>query len=154
MRALLQRVSQASVTVEGEVIGQIGHGLLVLLAIGEGDTDEDLAFITAKVPALRIFEDDQGRMGRSLADTGGSLLVVSQFTLYADLSRGRRPSFTGAMPPGPANELVNRAAAIWRAGGLTVETGRFGADMKVALINDGPVTLWLDSRNREPRSQP
>ena len=152
MRALLQRVSEASVTVDGEVIGQMGQGLLVLLAIGEGDTDEDLAFITAKVPALRIFEDDQGRMGRSLADTGGGILLVSQFTLYADLSRGRRPSFTGAMAPGPASGLVDRAAAIWRASGLTVETGRFGADMKVALINDGPVTLWLDSRNREPRS--
>ena len=89
MRALLQRVSEASVTVEGERIGSIGHGLLVLLAIGEGDTDDDLAFITAKIPALRIFEDDQGRMGRSLEETGGSILLVSQFTLYADLSRGR-----------------------------------------------------------------
>lgn len=148
MRALLQRVSEASVTVEGERIGSIGHGLLVLLAIGEGDTDDDLAFITAKIPALRIFEDDQGRMGRSLEETGGAVLLVSQFTLYADLSRGRRPSFVGAMQPGPASALVDRAAQIWRERGLTVETGRFGADMKVALINDGPVTLWLDSRNR------
>lgn len=154
MRALLQRVSEASVTIEGEVVGRIGHGLLVLLAIGEGDTDEDLTFITAKVPSLRIFEDEQGRMGRSLEDIGGGLLLVSQFTLYADLSRGRRPSFTGAMAPAPASELVTRAAAIWRAAGITVETGRFGADMKVALVNDGPVTLWLDSRNREPRSNP
>lgn len=148
MRALLQRVSEASVTIDGEVVGRIGQGLLVLLAIGDGDTDEDLSYTTAKIPALRLFEDDQGRMGRSLEETSGSLLLVSQFTLYADLSRGRRPSFTGAMAPGPASEMVDRAAAIWRERGLTVETGRFGADMKVALVNDGPVTLWLDSRNR------
>ena len=148
MRALLQRVSEASVTIEDEVVGRIGQGLLVLLAIGDGDTDEDLDFITAKIPTLRLFEDDQGRMGRSLEETGGGLLLVSQFTLYADLSRGRRPSFTGAMAPGPASLMVDRAADRWRDRGLTVETGRFGADMKVALVNDGPVTLWLDSRNR------
>lgn len=148
MRALLQRVSEASVTIDGEVAGRIGPGLLVLLAIGDGDTEDDLTYITAKIPALRLFEDDQGKMGRSLEETGGGLLLVSQFTLYADLSRGRRPSFTGAMAPGPASELVDRAAAIWRERGITVETGRFGADMKVAVINDGPVTLWLDSRNR------
>lgn len=146
MRAVLQRVKEASVTVEGQVTGKIGPGLLVLLGVGKGDGDADLDFMVDKIPTLRIFEDDAGKMNRSLLDTSKALLAVSQFTLYADTSRGRRPSFIDAMPPDEAKATYARFCSRCRDLGLTVEEGVFAADMKVALINDGPVTIVLDSK--------
>ncbi|MFT3706185.1 MAG: D-aminoacyl-tRNA deacylase [Archangium sp.] len=146
MRAVLQRVKEASVTVDGAITGKIGPGLLVLLGVGKGDTDADLDFMVDKIPALRIFEDDAGKMNRSLMDTSKALLAVSQFTLFADTSRGRRPSFIDAMPPEEAKAMYARFCERCRAAGLTVEEGVFAADMKVALINDGPVTIVLDSK--------
>jgi D-tyrosyl-tRNA(Tyr) deacylase len=148
MRAVLQRVKEASVTVAGSVTGKIGPGLLVLLGVGKEDTDADLDFMVDKIPALRIFEDDGGKMNRSLLDSSRALLAVSQFTLYADTSRGRRPSFVDAMPPDAAKALYARFCERCRAAGLTVEEGVFAADMQVALVNDGPVTIVLDSRAR------
>jgi D-aminoacyl-tRNA deacylase len=147
MRAVLQRVKEASVTVDGRTTGQIGPGLLVLLGIGKGDTPSDLAFMVDKIAQLRIFEDDAGKMNRSVLDGSKCLLVVSQFTLYADTRKGRRPSFVAAMEPEAARQLYERFCEACRAKGLTVETGVFAADMKVCLVNDGPVTLWLDSHN-------
>jgi D-tyrosyl-tRNA(Tyr) deacylase len=147
MRAVLQRVSAARVTVDGRTIGAIGPGLLVLAGAGEGDGDADADWIARKVAELRIFEDGAGKMNRSVEDAGGAVLLVSQFTLYADTSRGRRPSFTGALAPERAAPLVERVAAALRARGLTVAEGAFGADMDVALVNDGPVTIVLDSRS-------
>jgi D-tyrosyl-tRNA(Tyr) deacylase len=146
MRAVLQRVKEASVTVDGAVTGKIGPGLLVLLGVGKGDTEADLDFMVDKIPALRIFEDDAGKMNRSLLDTSKALLAVSQFTLYADTSRGRRPSFIDAMPPDEAKAMYAKFCVRCRELGLTVEEGVFAADMKVALINDGPVTITLDSK--------
>lgn len=146
MRAVLQRVKEASVTVEGKITGQIGPGLLVLLGVGKGDTEADLDFMVDKIPTLRIFEDEAGKMNRSLLDTSKALLAVSQFTLFADTSRGRRPSFIEAMPPDEAKALYVRFCERCRALGLTVEEGVFAADMKVALVNDGPVTITLDSK--------
>lgn len=143
MRAVCQRVSQASVTIDGEVVGEIGHGWLVLLGVGPNDDDAVAARMADKVVGLRVFEDEDGKMNRSVVDVGGSLLVVSQFTLYADTSRGRRPGFTGAAPPSVAEPLVTRFAEIVRERGLTVATGRFGAMMEVALVNHGPVTIVL-----------
>jgi len=143
MRAVCQRVSQASVTVEGEVVGEIGQGWLVLLGVGPNDDEAVAARMADKVVGLRVFEDEAGKMNRSVADVGGSLLVVSQFTLYADTSRGRRPGFTGAAPPAVAEPLVERFAELVRARGLTVATGRFGATMEVELVNHGPVTIVL-----------
>jgi D-tyrosyl-tRNA(Tyr) deacylase len=143
MRAVCQRVSNASVTVDGAVIGEIGHGWLVLLGVGPGDGAQTAARIADKIVGLRVFEDEAGKMNRSVVDVGGAVLVVSQFTLYADTSRGRRPGFTGAAPPAIAEPLVERVAALIRERGLAVATGRFGADMKVALVNDGPVTIIL-----------
>jgi D-tyrosyl-tRNA(Tyr) deacylase len=145
MRAVLQRVREASVTVDGAVVGSIGAGLLVFLGVGQRDTEADLDFMVDKVPALRIFEDDAGKMNRSLLDTSKQLLVVSQFTLYADTRKGRRPSFTDAMPPDEAKRLYELFCERCRARGLTVARGIFAADMKVALVNDGPVTIVLDS---------
>lgn len=149
MRAVVQRVARARVTVEDETTGAIGNGLLVYLGVGPGDGDREVAWLTAKVADLRIFPDDQGRLDRSVTDIGGSVLVVSQFTLYADTRRGRRPSFTDAAPPDVAAPLVEAVMAALRDRGLTVEGGRFGAHMLVDAVNDGPVTIVLDSVDRE-----
>ena len=148
MRAVLQRVSSASVSVDGEALSRIGVGLVVLTAVGRDDTDTDVEYIVDKTVHLRIFPDDEGRFDRSVLDVGGSLLVVSQFTLYGDVRRGRRPSFTGAAPPAEAEERFAALVERFRATGVPVETGRFQAMMDVALVNDGPVTLMLDSADR------
>lgn len=148
MRAVIQRVERASVSVEGEIRGQVGAGFLVLIGVEEGDGDADFKYIADKVPNLRVFEDDQGKMNRSLMDVGGELLAVSQFTLLGDARGGRRPSFIAAARPETADSMYERLVAEWRARGIRVETGVFGAHMKVALVNDGPVTILLDSRRR------
>jgi len=145
MRALLQRVSFAKVVVEGRVVGEIGPGLLVFLGVGAGDGEREADALAAKVGKLRIFSDDQGKMNRSVKDACGAALVVSQFTLYADVRRGNRPSYTDAAPPERAEALYRYFAERLRSGGLEVATGVFGADMKVTLLNDGPVTLLLDT---------
>ncbi len=145
MRALLQRVNEASVSVDGEVIGKIGPGLLVLAGAMAGDPPESVGRLAAKISKLRIFPDEQGRMNRSVLDTGGAVLVVSQFTLAADTSRGNRPGFSAAAPPDEGAERVDALAGVLEAMGISVARGRFGADMKVSLINDGPVTIWLDT---------
>jgi D-aminoacyl-tRNA deacylase len=144
VRALIQRVSESSVDVGGERIAAIGPGLLVLVAAGHGDRPEDAAGLAGKVARLRIFADSDGRMNRSILDTGGEALVVSQFTLYADVRRGNRPGFTGAAEPEQGERLVDAFADALRGHGVRVSTGRFGAHMDVALVNDGPVTIWLD----------
>lgn len=146
MRAVVQRVTRASVEVAGEVVGQIGPGLLVLLGVEEHDTRADLDYLSQKVIGLRIFEAADGKMNRSLSETGGAMLVVSQFTLYGDCRKGRRPSFIAAARPERANELYQRFVEEVRGQGITVATGVFQAEMQVALVNDGPVTLLLDSR--------
>ena len=146
MRAVLQRVKEASVTVDGKITGQIGPGLLVLLGVGKGDTEKDLDFMVDKIPALRIFEDAAGKMNLSLMDTSKALLAVSQFTLFADTKKGRRPSFTDAMEPEEAKRMYAQFCERCRALGISVQEGVFAADMKVALVNDGPVTICLDSR--------
>lgn len=148
MRAVIQRVERASVSVEGEIRGQIGAGVLVLIGVEEGDGDADFRYIAEKVPNLRVFEDEQGKMNRSLLDVGGELLAVSQFTLLGDARGGRRPSFITAARPETADPMYERLVADWRARGIRVETGVFGAHMKVSLVNDGPVTILLDSRRR------
>ena len=145
MRALLQRVTWASVTVEGLVVGQIGQGLLILVGVGHDDGEAQVKTLADKIAHLRIFEDEQGKMNRSLLDLGGQALVVSQFTLYADARRGRRPSFTDAAPPALAEPLVERFKEMLAGYGLEVAGGVFGAYMQVKLLNDGPVTIWLDS---------
>ncbi len=151
MRAVVQRVARARVTValtdadEAEVTGEIGRGLLVYLGIGPGDTEAEVRWMAAKIAALRIFPDEAGRFDRSVLDTEGDVLVVSQFTLYADTRRGRRPSFVEAAPPEVAEPLVERLVEALRAAGLTVATGRFGAHMLVDAVNDGPVTIVLDT---------
>ena len=145
MRAVLQRVKQASVSVAGIPVGAIGKGLLVLLGVGAQDTAGDVAYIVTKTVHLRIFEDAGGRMNLSINDVGGQVLVVSQFTLYGDCRTGRRPSFSGAAEPGLARMLYERYVADLKATGLTVASGVFQAMMDVALVNDGPVTLLLDS---------
>ena len=144
MRALLQRVSRAEVDVGGESIGSIGHGWLVLLGAGRGDTVEIAERLADKVAGLRCFEDANGKTNLSAADVGAEFLVVSQFTLYADTTRGRRPGFTAAAPPEQANALVERGVDALRGRGFRVQTGRFGAHMKVSLVNDGPFTIWLE----------
>ncbi len=148
MRAVIQRVCEACVTVEGQAVGQVGAGLLVLLGVEEGDGEKDLQYMMDKVPHLRIFEDEQGKMNRSLQDIGGAILAVSQFTLLGDARGGRRPSFITAARPEVANPMYEKLVADWRAQGITVATGAFGADMKVALVNDGPVTILLDSKKQ------
>jgi D-aminoacyl-tRNA deacylase len=145
MRALLQRVSSASVTVEGAVTGSIGPGLLVFLGVGAGDAETQVDWMVEKISTLRIFEDGGGKMNLSLRDTSKALLAVSQFTLYADTRKGKRPSFLGAMAPDEAKRLYALFCERARASGLTVAQGVFAADMQVALVNDGPVTLWLDT---------
>jgi D-aminoacyl-tRNA deacylase len=144
MRALIQRVTEACVEVAGERIAGVGGGLLVLVAAGAGDGAEAPAQLAAKVARLRIFADADGRMNRSIVDVGGEALVVSQFTLYADLRRGNRPGFTGAAAPAIGEQLVDAFCSALRGHGVPVATGRFGAHMRVALVNDGPVTIWLD----------
>ena len=145
MRAILQRVSRASVTVDGEVVGQIGRGFLVLLGVGQEDSEAQVKTLVEKIAYLRVFEDDEGKMNRSLLDIGGEVLVVSQFTLYADVRKGRRPSFTDAAPPAIAEPLVQRFMAALTAYDLKVEGGVFGAFMEVDLLNYGPVTIYIDS---------
>jgi len=145
MRALIQRVSTASVEVEGNIVGKSGPGLLVLLGVGQGDGEAEALLLADKTVGLRIFSDEAGRFNHSLLEVGGSVLVVSQFTLYADLQRGRRPGFSQAALPEVAAPLVEQYVAAIRARGITVETGIFGAMMRVALVNEGPVTIMLDS---------
>jgi D-tyrosyl-tRNA(Tyr) deacylase len=145
MRALLQRVTHASVTVDEQVVGQIGLGLLVLLGVGQDDSEVQVKTLADKIVHMRIFGDDEGKMNRSLLDIGGEVLVVSQFTLYADIRRGRRPGFTNAAPPSLAEPLVERFKEAIAAYGLRVTDGIFGAHMQVELLNDGPVTIWMDS---------
>jgi D-tyrosyl-tRNA(Tyr) deacylase len=145
VRALVQRVSKASVDVAGERVAEIGPGLLVLVAAGAGDGPEQAVWMAGKVARLRVLPDEEGRMNRSVLDTGGAVLAVSQFTLYGDVSRGNRPGFTAAAPPEEAEALVDRFADALREVGVPVEQGRFGAHMDVALVNDGPVTIWLES---------
>ena len=147
MRALLQRVSRASVTVEGQVVGQIGQGLLVFLGVGRDDSELQVKTLADKIVYLRIFGDDEGKMNRSLLDIGGEVLVISQFTLYADTRRGRRPSFTDAAPPVVAESLFEHFKDALASYGLTVASGIFGAYMTIEIRNEGPVTIWLDSED-------
>lgn len=145
MRAVVQRVSRAKVTVNDWVAGEIGLGLLVLLGVGHGDTEADAIYLAEKIAGLRIFEDGDGKMNRSVADVGGSVLAVSQFTLYGDVRRGKRPSFDAAALPDPARRLYEFFVERLRAAGLRCETGRFQEMMQVELVNEGPVTILLDS---------
>lgn len=146
MRAVVQRVTEASVEVDGVRVGAVDRGLLVLLGVADGDTDADRAWMVRKLAGLRIFRDDEGRMNLDVAAAGGAVLLVSQFTLLADCRRGHRPSFIEAAAPDVAAPMVEAVADDLRGRGLRVETGRFAADMKVRLLNDGPVTITLDSR--------
>ena len=146
MRAVVQRVSEASVKVDGQCVGSIGTGLVVLLGVDKGDSDQDADYIAEKIAGLRIFPDDQQRMNLSVVDVGGSVLMISQFTLLGDVRRGRRPSFTDAAEPEMADQLYEHCNRQLRLHGVTVATGIFRADMQVQLINDGPVTILLDSR--------
>jgi D-tyrosyl-tRNA(Tyr) deacylase len=145
VRALIQRVSEASVEVDGGQVAEIAGGLLVLVAVGHDDGPQQAAWLAAKVTRLRVFADDQGRMNLSLADIGGQVLVVSQFTLYGDVTRGNRPSFVGAASPEQGERLVEQVAVELERLGVTVGRGRFGAHMRVALVNDGPVTIWVET---------
>ena len=146
MRAVVQRVTDARVEVAGRIAGEIGAGLLVLLGVARDDTGDDAHYLAEKTVNLRVFDDDEGKMNRSLLETGGAMLVVSQFTLYGDVRRGRRPSYSYAAEPEKANELYEYFVERVRGLGVRVETGVFQATMKVSLINDGPVTILLDSR--------
>ena len=145
MRCVVQRVTEASVTVNGETVGAVGPGLMVLIGVSTEDTHADLKYMADKIPNLRIFDDENGVMNRSVIDVGGSILAVSQFTLYGDARGGRRPSYIRAAKPDEANALYERLVAAWRAKGIHVETGRFRTEMKVSLVNDGPVTILIDS---------
>jgi len=146
MKAVLQRVTSASVTVSGTVVGKIERGLLVLLGVEKGDDEQDGGYLAEKIRTLRIFSDDQGKMNRSLVDVGGAVLLVSQFTLLGKTVKGRRPSFEEAAPPDEAKRLYEQVAARLKTQGTSVETGVFAAHMQVSLVNDGPVTFVLDSR--------
>ena len=150
MRAVLQRVSQASVAIAGQVKGQIGHGLLVLVAVEEADTAEDIEWLSGKIVRLRIFADDAGLMNRSVQDVGGEILLISQFTLFASTQKGNRPSYLRSAKPEIAIPLYEQfKVRLGQDLGKPVATGEFGADMQVSLINDGPVTILIDSKNRE-----
>ena len=148
MRAVIQRVNEASVTVDQQTVGAIGQGLMVLLGVAQGDTSQEAKSLAEKTAGLRIFEDDAGKMNRSVEEIGGSLLVVSQFTLLGDCRKGRRPGFADAAPPELADQLYEEYVAALRSRGVNVATGVFRADMQVALVNDGPVTMLLDSRKQ------
>jgi len=148
MRAVLQRVSRASVTVDETVTGEIGKGFLVLLGVEDGDGQEDLDYIVRKISGMRVFEDENGKMNKGISDIGGSLLIVSQFTLLGDARHGRRPSFSDAASPDQGKYWYEKAVDAFRAIGISTQTGIFQADMQVELINDGPVTMLLDSRKR------
>jgi D-tyrosyl-tRNA(Tyr) deacylase len=154
MKAVIQRVTRASVRVEGEIVGQIQSGLLVLLGVAKGDGELDGRYLIGKIRTLRIFSDEQGKMNRSLADLGGSVLLVSQFTLLGRTANGRRPSFEEAAPPDEAKRLYEQVVAGLRDHGALVETGVFAAHMEVELLNDGPVTFVLDSREAGDRTAP
>ena len=146
MRAVVQRVTSADVKIDGEVKGKIDTGFMVLLGVGNGDTEEDMKYIADKIINLRVFSDENDKMNLSLADVDGSMLVISQFTLYGDCSHGRRPYFGDAMEPVGANKMYENFVAYVRDKGIHTETGEFGADMKVSLTNDGPVTIILESK--------
>ena len=148
MRVVLQRVSHASVTVEEKVIGQIQRGFLLLVGVTHDDAIEDMEYLVRKIVQMRIFEDEEGKLNRSIQDIGGEILSVSQFTLYAETKKGNRPSFSKAAPGDVAIEMFEQFNGLLRETGVPVETGQFGADMKVELLNDGPVTILLDSKNR------
>ncbi|MDT2601883.1 D-aminoacyl-tRNA deacylase [Enterococcus hulanensis] len=148
MRAVIQRVSEASVTIDEKLIGKIDRGFMILLGIHEEDTQADADYLIRKIPLLRVFEDAEGKMNQSLQDVGGSVLSVSQFTLYADTKKGNRPSFVKAARPETAIPLYEYFNESLRQAGLTVETGEFGGDMDVALVNDGPVTILFDTRDK------
>lgn len=148
MRVLIQRVTEARVTVDAQIVGRTGPGLLILACAMRGDDDATAAALAGRVARLRIFRDDQGRMNRSVLDTGGTALVVSQFTLAADTRSGNRPGFSSAAAPDDGRRLYERFAQALCDLGVATETGRFGADMQVALVNDGPVTIWMDSADR------
>lgn len=145
MRALIQRVTQAAVSIEGSECGSIGKGYLILLGVGQNDTEHEAELLFNKIFGLRIFEDDAGKTNLSLADVGAEMLIVSQFTLYADCKKGRRPSFTSAAPPRQAEHLYEYFVSLARASVARVATGEFGAMMEVSLVNDGPFTIWLDT---------
>lgn len=146
MRCVIQRVSAASVSVDGQIVGQIRHGVLALIGVAKGDASADTEYVASKIRDLRIFNDEQGRMNRGLADAGGAVLLVSQFTLLGDVRRGRRPGFDDAAPPETARELYEQVAGRLREMGVEVQTGVFQAHMEVSLVNDGPVTILIDSR--------
>ena len=148
MRVVLQRVSHASVTVEEKVIGQIQRGFLLLVGVTHDDAIEDMEYLVRKIVQMRIFEDEEGKLNRSIQDIGGEILSVSQFTLYADTKKGNRPSFSKAAPGDVAIEMFEQFNGLLRDTGIPVETGQFAADMKVELLNDGPVTILLDSKTR------
>ena len=148
MRVVLQRVAHASVTVEEKVIGKIQRGFLLLVGVTHDDAMEDMEYLVRKIVQMRIFEDEEGKLNRSIQDVGGEILSVSQFTLYADTKKGNRPSFSKAAPGDVALEMFEQFNGLLRDTGIPVETGQFGADMKVELLNDGPVTILLDSKNR------
>ena len=148
MRVVLQRVSHASVTVEEKVIGKIQRGFLLLVGVTHDDTMEDMEYLVRKIVQMRIFEDEEGKLNRSIQDIGGEILSVSQFTLYADTKKGNRPSFSKAAPGDVALKMFEQFNGLLRDTGIPVETGQFGADMKVELLNDGPVTIMLDSKTR------
>ena len=148
MRVVLQRVAHASVTVDGETIGKIQRGFLLLVGVTHDDAMEDMEYLIRKIVQMRIFEDEEGKLNRSIQDIGGEILSVSQFTLYADTKKGNRPSFSKAAPGDVAIDMFEQFNGLLRDTGIPVETGQFGADMKVELLNDGPVTILLDSKNR------
>jgi D-tyrosyl-tRNA(Tyr) deacylase len=148
MRACIQRVSRARVVVEGKVVGEIGRGLLVLLGVATADTDAEMKWLADKIVGLRIFDDPDGKMNLSLADVGGSMLVVSQFTLYGDCRKGRRPSFIDAAPPEMAEEMYEKFVTQVSTAGIPTATGRFRTTMAVELTNDGPVTIWIDTEDK------
>ncbi len=153
MRALLQRVSEAKVTSDSVLLGEIGPGLLVLICAMQGDSEAEAAHLVHKISRLRIFRDAEGKMNRSVADIGGEVLVVSQFTLGADTRSGTRPGFSRAAPPTEGERLYHCFCEKMREAGLPVQTGSFGADMKVSLVNDGPVTIWLDTEERQRKAE-
>jgi len=144
MRIVIQRVRQGRVSVNGEIIAEIGQGVVILVGVGPADGEEQARYLVEKIANLRIFEDEHGKINRSLLEVGGSAIVVSQFTLYADTRKGRRPSFTDAAPPELASPLVERFAEMLREQGVETQTGQFGAHMLVDIANDGPVTIWLE----------